>query len=148
MRDILFRGKRILNDAWVEGALLRCDNGDIYIATAMEEPSADGESTVTACSLVFSDTVGQCIPNLSDNNGNKIFEGDIVKVQMYSPNSDFNVCKVVFNEKTGGFELWWNAVVGVYGEKATHKINFAGSKAWTCFEVLGNIYDNQELLEV
>lgn len=56
-----------------------------------------------------------------------------------------NYKKVGFDKNTSGFEIWYNITVGAYGEKATHKINFA-SIIDANILVIGNIHDNLGLL--
>lgn len=85
---------------------------------------------------VLPETVGQYV-GIKDKHGKKVYVGDIIKV--YCFNNEY-VGKVVFNEKTCGFEFWYNTVVGAYGEKATHKLNFA---QFDKCEVIGNIFDKE-----
>ena len=132
MREILFRGKRVDNEEWVEGIYYPVKYSgfsipggiDYYIITCF---SGGGKSQIQ----VIPETVGQ-FTGLTDKNGVKIFEGDIVREKYFN---DFYIGKVVFNKKTAGFEVWHDIVVGAYGEKATRKENFA-----TCgrLEVIGN----------
>ena len=94
-------------------------------------PTINGDLSALNFWVVDPTTVGQ-YTGLTDKNGVKIFEGDIVREKYFN---DFYIGKVVFNKKTAGFEVWHDIVVGAYGEKATRKENFA-----TCgrLEVIGN----------
>jgi uncharacterized phage protein (TIGR01671 family) len=123
MREILFRGKRADNGEWVEGAYLHLNTGNDYIC--------DGTvwiGTLQPCkNRVIPRTVGQ-YTGLTDKNGNKIFEGDVVR------NDFYGIKKTV---------EWCN---GFY-------YPFVASPEFTAWdndecEVIGNIYDNPELLEV
>ena len=134
MREILFRGKRIDNDEWICGwyALLVC-NDKTVIPYIRNENGTDKE--------VIPKTVGQ-YTGLTDKKGKKIFEGDIVKVKI-TQNEDrqtYENCKIkigviVYN---GDFALF------------TCKNNFMNFINWAFndYEVIGNIFDNPELLEV
>jgi hypothetical protein len=136
MREILFRGKRIDNGEWVEGYLVKLpsaiqigiDYSPWYIIVPPVDPDDDGGRY-----NVDPETVGQ-YTGLTDNNGSKIFEGDIVE------GSDFTVEDggygvVSFDE--GAFEVGGNNIIGTFHE------NYWGKE----FEVIGNIHDNPELLE-
>lgn len=68
-RQILFRGKRIDNDEWAEGYLFKSWNR-AFLLWGM---TGDIPNMVE----VKPETVGE-FTNLTDKNGNKIFEGDIV----------------------------------------------------------------------
>ena len=133
MREILFRGKRIFNSKWVEGFMYSQHfplefRDDFYIRCYDTDY------------LVLPETVGQ-YTGLTDRNGKRIFEGDICKFKRFN---DVHIGKVVFNVTTASFIMWYQPIVGAYGEKATQKMLLS-----VCdnIEVVGNIHDNPELLE-
>ena len=133
MREISFRGKTS-DGEWVEGDVLqtRYHSGHIEYQIMPQTP-------VSSAVPVLPETVGQ-YTGLTDRNGKKIFEGDICKFKRFN---DVHVGKVVFNVTTASFIMWYQPIVGAYGEKATQKMLLS-----VCdnIEVVGNIHDNPELL--
>ena len=135
MREILFRGKRADSGEWVEADVLqtRYHSGHIEYQIMPQTP-------VSSAYSVLPETVGQ-YTGLTDKNGKRIFEGDICKFKRFN---DVHVGKVVFNVTTASFIMWYQPIVGAYGEKATQKMLLS-----VCdnIEVVGNIHDNPELME-
>jgi len=136
-KEILFRGKRLDNGEWVFGDLLQVkySNGD-YKASIMEQ------TPVASNFPVDPKTVGQ-YTGLKDKNGEKIFEGDVLKV--INPNDEEdNLCVVKWDNLCGGYpyEPW-----GGFGNFDVSTLGWAMTMEFT-FEIIGNIYDNPELLEV
>ena len=131
MREILFRGKRI-DGLWVEGAGITVRESDANILSEL------GGSYGLKWCQVYPETVGQ-YTGLTDKNGKKIFEGDIIKIP-----DDF-------------YEFGHNAgeIYEVYFCCGGFRLKPKYTKArgyWLeddeTVEVIGNIHDNQELLEV
>lgn len=124
MREILFRGKDfsgVINHSWCFGSLDTTEDDRAIIIY----PDRFGNK----CRIfVNPETVGQ-YAGLKDKNGTKIFEGDIVTMPRYGGGR----CKSVVYFKSGKF-----AVDGSnYGFKNICPKNML---------VIGNIYDNPELL--
>ena len=130
MREILFRGKTVGGE-WVYGDLLH-DGFDYDVAIWEIETKLVTE--------VIPETVGQ-FTGLTDKNGKKIFEGDIVK--------DF----IPFNFTIGGKkEFEENVYVVEYcvqkcGFKPFCETDYYGQPIIEECKVIGNIHDNPELLE-
>ena len=126
MREILFRGKRLDNGEWVYGSFcmdaLEQFNGlcgvDGFIRLY---DKAKGKMQTYE---VDRETVGQ-YTGLKDKNGKQIFEGDILSLLAGRQH--------VVRFEDGAFVL----------ENTAISIRFANK-----FDVVGNIYDNLELLEV
>lgn len=135
MRDILFRGKTY-NDKWVQGLLVQMDDH----LTQIRKLGSDGIGYYDY-SIVPS-TVGQ-YTGLTDRNGKKIFEGDIIKiVPYYDYSDDYSISKVYS----------YNGIfcVDYHGDDfdSTALGFLVDYLPDGDFEVIGNIHDNPELLEV
>lgn len=132
MREIIFRGKRTDNGEWVKGNLEHDrDLGTTYIFGFTYYADAAGLQRESFSAQVLLETVGQ-YTGVRDKSGKKIFEGDIITRK-------------------------WPAGVGMYYVKYdTECMSFVGQMVdphrFTTldrggFEVIGNIYDNKNLLE-
>ena len=168
-REILFRAVSQLDGNWVYGSLIKYD----YERPNMKDLSKPHiESSYDICRKesdwcfsyknvpVFEETIGQ-YTEITDKNGTKIFEGDIVKVlgmigKVISQCGSFGICfddcvdyekldkftqKRIGNNFSGVccdnfislYEIWWN-------------LNNLDDYLYEV-EVIGNIYDNPEMVE-
>lgn len=141
MREILFRGKQTDNGEWIEGAY---SPFHLNFGEREEKPHiiiiSDDEDIDGLWCEVIPETVGQ-YTGLTDKNGRRIFEGDIVR---YGTNTDRadnkEIYEVVF-ETRGGSRYFG--------------IRISEIETWQfCFEVpaklmevIGNIHDNPEILK-
>lgn len=146
MRTILFRGKH--HERWAEGSLILAED---FCCILEDENSMhptdypflmgdlgviDGKATV-----VDPDSVGQ-YTGLTDKNGKRIFEGDIIKARIEEVGASYQ-----------GYE--WPAmrvdfINGAFCLSHTTKgtlCNFNGFAPSVTFEVIGNIHDNPELIK-
>lgn len=120
MREILFRGKRIDDGKWVEGACF--PQNDTYPTTIFERHYAGH--------FVRSETVGQYTGKVVKTG--KVFDGDIGK----SIDGIFLVC---WDDEKAAFVMRFNEFPyeTLYLEEM-----------WDDAEIIGNIHDNPELMEV
>ena len=138
MREILFRGKRIDNGEWLEGAFLNDRDGAFYICPSASDISyGDGGNRrrIGCWYKVDQSTVGQ-YTGLNDKNGKRIFDGDIAKVLQ---GKDKDIAYVGF--ENGAFMLY--PKTGNIYERTLWEYWY---NDWDV-EVIGNITDNPELLE-
>ena len=144
MREILFRGQtrrkgeKVRMDGtpvesnWVYGGIFPNNDGGDFAIIYQQKPEI---KKIT----VYSDTVGQ-YTGLTDKNGKKIFEGDIIKVTDDEGNIDWpdtGIGRVEF------YEGMWYVDGGTMGtNNGLHDLDYDDY----VLEVIGNIFDNPELL--
>ena len=127
MREILFRGKDfsgVINHSWCFGSLDTTED-DRAIIIYLDRFGNKCQISVNP------ETVGQYI-GLTDKNGTKIFEGDIVKRFLLGK---MCIYQIIYDNGLASF-------IGQAGIKFT-TFDYDSAE----FEVVGNIYDNPELLE-
>ena len=134
MREILFRGKLQSNGEWSFGNLNVSLRGTLIITP--------DETPIGKYGQVIPETVGQ-YTGLTDKNGNKIFDGDIIKTKKYG--------KIIGHSNVNGFDIF--VVIyepAMFRLENTHRaFNLVGKCGKGIdYEVIGNIHDNPELLEV
>lgn len=129
-REIKFRGKRIYNGMWMEGDL----KTDLVPKGSMLPcPAISTTKGTIGTFFVKTDTVGQ-FTGKYDKNGKEIYEGDILR------HLNGNTFQVLYSNRTTSFILI----------SISHKevgLDLGIYDTGNCFEVIGNIYDNKELLE-
>ena len=130
MREILFRGKRIINGDWVEGNLFILDSSNTNTQILI------GTDIYRIPYYVIPSTVGQ-YTGLIDKNGKKIFEGDIIEM----PD---RLVKVVCFKGNAQFDLHF---IRYKDDVTTTNVKGIHMRDLKEDEVIGNIHDNPELLE-
>lgn len=127
MREIIFRGKDIKSGVCVQGSYYHLTEfcGDNCNYHYIIETCDGRKDKVMNYFAVIPETVGE-YTGFDDKNGKKVFEGDILKA-----------------------EIWWEQG-GCYLHTENFYIEATFSNMYKNhfekFEVVGNIYDNPELL--
>lgn len=129
-REILFKGQRKSDREWIYGNLLRTDDGIFIIQNHVPYH-------LLAKYEVLKETVCQ-YTGLTDKNGRKIFENDIVFAPFIGYAGKKEGRKGVVEFVNGAFSVNWN-------DSEKYGKNFAGYV--NDIEVIGNIFDNQEILK-
>lgn len=149
MREILFKAKRLDNGEWVEGNLIHCEDVDEN-CKAIIIPKTDAEM-YEGIEGIFEDDLGfekwykvdpttLCqYTGLMDKNGRRIWENDICDRKEKYPEI------VVFNK--GDWQLDYSYVFGKEIHYSACNLGFYVCER-KCVKVIGNIFDNPELLEV
>ena len=139
-REIKFRAKRLEdNTQWIYGSLMQYNDGSCYIGKNSEAWTDGGFHNYyfNEVALVDEETIGQ-YTGLKDKNGVEIYEGDIIGCH----NPDIKHL-IFYNEKQGRF------MAALNGDIENDYVGVCGldDSRWNASkEVVGNIYDNKDLL--
>lgn len=128
MREILFRAKRIDNGEWVEGYPVIYPSGKVEIFKECGEPP----DILLRCNI-DPETICQ-YTGLKDKNDNRIWENDIVKIEN---SMDEGIGNVEFYDG-----MWY-----VDGEPSNSLYDIIEYDDDAGVEIIGNIFDNPELLK-
>lgn len=150
----LYRAKRIDNGEWEIGSLIALPDGKFEIANKCENPP-DGDPMWRKCVIthyVDPSTICQCT-GLEDENSKLIWENDIVKFEDcgkegYEYKEDFeyeNTARVEFADGRWSLTDFASDNSAVMDTMYDHA-DFMD--LWQACKVIGNKFDNPELLEV
>lgn len=138
MREILFRGKQSALPEWIEGFYfavpvknkVSSDTENIHLITPCDFDVSG--SFVNSSVIVIPETIGQ-YTGLTDMNGNKIFEGDIIKNIVTGEKG-----VIQWFDERSAFMMW---------SRTKNAIYFLYANAFSNIRIVGNAYDNPELLK-
>jgi uncharacterized phage protein (TIGR01671 family) len=125
MREILFKAKRISDGKWIEGSLIVYSDqttGIVYDIGDIEGMRKEVVRPETVCQYT----------GLTDRNGKKIFEGDIIHWTNW--NGEQKEASVCYDQEWNRFCVWLNGAesMGVNIHLSTSGI-----------EVIGSIHDGE-----
>ena len=154
IREVIFRGKRTDNGEWVYGYYTKAryflNKKEMHI---IFEPDVEAfpHCEFTGYEEVLTETVGQ-YTGLTDKNGKRIFEGDIVRATIeraercQSPRIENGVIGydcigmiglILYKDKNG--ENVWSDFF--------NELSLSGLIEDYYFEIIGNIHDNPDILK-
>ena len=133
MKEILFRAKAKEDGKWIEGFPVR-----IYDYGGLVWDIHPFNTNFEITRSVDPKTIGQFI-GITDKNGKKVFEGDIIIICYEADGEDFCETKRVhYNEKECcWYPMRWEECCEYCGHYTEIK----------SIEIIGNIHDNANLLE-
>ncbi len=129
----LFKAKRLDNGEWVEGHLVQTTEGN-YIIVPYKHSTICGEGSVIE---IDPSTICQCT-GLKDKNGKLIWENDIVKRLDIHDIKEPSIGIIEYDVENTSFLIRWTDIA-----------NYSPTFPWkNRIGVIGNVFDNPELLEV
>lgn len=147
MREILFKAKQIDNGEWIEGSLidLDIDSGYCYIVQPYKKASILPIIFLITDRMKLVDPETLCqFTGLCDKNGNKIWENDILMAHLDESYPEDMTYETVEWGVAGWAAHETSSIDREYGSVDREYLNEFDLKH---FEVVGNIFDNPELLQ-
>ena len=141
MREVLFRGKEVADGKWIEGFY----SAEEYNPYSGEVEHIPRIQIIGKCvSLgVIPETVGQ-YTGLTDKNGVKIFEGDILKSTIKIIDCDDEEFSISpYDREDIGIVEWRKDGFMIAHKSGTWARSFYGCENY----VIGNIHDNSKILK-
>ena len=139
MREILFKAKRIDNGEWIEGSLITSSNR-AWISSEKTDSqrlrSISNTDAIWRSIEIIPETLRQ-FTGLYDKNGKKIWENDILMAhfdESYPEDATYEAVE-------------WNVAGWVTHETGSVDRQYLDEFDLEHFEVVGNIFDNKELLQ-
>ena len=134
MRDIIFRGKRIDNGEWITGGIFqqKADGVEDEVVYIIDNSSND----VDWAHRVIPETVGQ-FTGVADKNGKRVFEGDIFQYEPHFKTEKAWIGIVKYRNTE-----WQDESIMTPREDLLYWCGDGKSAS-----VIGNVYDDPELLE-
>lgn len=145
-REILFRGKRTDNGEWIEG-FYSAEEYNPYIGKIEYIPRIQIIGKCVSLGVI-PETVGQ-FTGLTDKNGVRIFEGDIVRLTDEQNEIEWTAV-VVFGNPNGEYNWGWQLkAIGEFDGNKDILLWVDMEESGAYCEIIGNIHDhdNPELLE-
>ena len=138
MRTILFRGQKSDTKEMIYGDLIQLEKDFKKVVEILDWSKVDNKKKSKSDLTVIPETVGQ-FSGLTDKNGTKIFEGDIIA------HFDLeNKKQIIFKNGAFGYMTADGYDFISYSENR-HNFDFRDNKS-DFIEVVGNIHENPELL--
>lgn len=131
-REIKFRGRKSQSEDWVYGDLLT-NNGSPIIVAQGDVKAGHHWHIETPAFIVGPETVGE-YTGLKDKNGKEIYEGDVVRC------GNGHVGRVLWDQEDAHFNVY------DYYSSSDDYPTMAFTEGGP-FEIIGNIYENPELLK-
>lgn len=137
MREILFKAKRKDNGKWAEGSLMRYKDGNSFICCEDYIPDVMNKYDVIDSSVCQ-------YTGLTDSNGEKVFEGDILEFEDKASKIEWKGV-VLFGNPNKEYTWGWQ-IKRVSGDDANTDILlwFDMEECRVYSKVVGNIYEERE----
>lgn len=146
MREVKFRGKRVGGNSWVYGYLYKHNSVNPIHQTCVIFDDAGRDIPFSGKYDVIPETVGQ-FTGLKSKNGKEIYEGDILELKFHNAYIE----RISWRGKPDAIGVVFWGYQGFRlrckGEDDSRYANFT-DVSLKHSKIIGNIYENSELLEV